>query len=127
MPTITIKIKTWTCSECGYYQDFEPTAELMVLHFKGVPADVCPACFLGKNPSRTKAVVQLLKETRPENKSTVTIIGEEEIETEIEEELAEPGKRGIDISTEAKKNAYRVKRQSDIQEAITKARELEDN
>ena len=30
---ITFFIKTWSCSKCGYRQDFEPTQENQNIHF----------------------------------------------------------------------------------------------
>src|SRR3990167_11270460 len=50
---ITYTIKTYSCS-CGYKQDFEPTKELMELHFnsskrfkvKDIKAGECPSCAL---------------------------------------------------------------------------------
>jgi hypothetical protein len=115
MPQTIIKIKTWFCPQCGYYQDFEPTKELMLKHF-GKEDDFCPSCKGAK----------LIRQADPEKKVTITIMGEEDIEKEIEE--AKSGKRkDIDVSTVAKENAYRAKRKKDIQEAIARFRLLEDN
>jgi len=43
---LKINVKSWAC-DCGYYQDFEPTAELMGLHGLGSD-DTCPSCHDGK-------------------------------------------------------------------------------
>ena len=78
------------------------------------PDGKCPKCNL-----------DLVKSTDPLDKITMTIMGEEDIETEITE--AKDGKRkDIDISTVAKENAYINKRKADIIEAIKKAKLLED-
>lgn len=52
--SIEIKIKTWKCN-CGFGQDFEPTSELMDLHynqshpslFKNIKENQCPSCLVG--------------------------------------------------------------------------------
>lgn len=78
------------------------------------PDGKCPTCRL-----------DLVKSTSPLDKITMTVMGEEDIETEIEQ--AKKGeKKDIDVSTLVKENAHREKRKKDIQEAITKAKLLED-
>ena len=111
----TIKIKTWSCPSCNYHQDFEPTAELMLKYFDKTNA-VCPSC--GR--------AELIKETNPDKKTIMTIIGEEDIETEIERIDNEKEKDGKFKMTTQEKDNHREKRKQDIQEAITKARLLED-
>ena len=109
MPKTIIKIKTWSCPECFYHQDFEPTDELMLKHF-GRSGDLCPSC--GK--------AKLVKEINPDKKIVMTIMGEEDIETEI------TGKEKEKSMSKVEKTAYRNKRKKDIQEAIAKATLLED-
>jgi len=128
MPQTVIKIKTWTCETCTYKQDFEPTRKAMSSHFsKGfkdishdVKANECPCCSLkGENSKMVKAVTD-------KGKITVRIMGEEDIEQEIinlNEQKKE--KTGEDMTTLEKEN-HREKRKLDIQEAITKARLVED-
>ena len=131
MKTI-IKIKTWGCSNCGYHQDFEPTQENLNKHFpEGVKVDCCPACFLGKCPDRIKKEMPLLKETNPDKKITMTVMGEEDIETEIEQIKdrklkGKDNKNDPDVSTVAKENAHRGKRKEVIRQAIIEAKKLED-
>lgn len=89
--------------------------------FDNLPADkLCPTCKL-----------VLVKSTNPLDKITVTVIGEEDIETEILEIKdkkikGKSDKNDPDVSSVAKENAHRSKRRQDIQGAILKARELED-
>jgi len=114
MPKTIIKIKTWVCPLCDYHQDFDANdIDLMALHFRGLPLGYCPSC---------RKEAELVSEVNPDKKATHTIMGEEDIELEITEERT----KGFDISTEAKKNAYRGKRRKDIQDAIARARDLED-
>lgn len=126
-----IRIKTWGC-DCGYHQDFEPNQELMDLHFNSdvsfrvsnLKADQCPSCALkGK-------VGNLVIETNPDKKITMTVMGEEDIETEIleikERKLKGEKNNDPDISTLAKENDYRNKRKADIVSAIVSAKLLED-
>ena len=35
--------KEWRCKDCGYVQDFEPTPESMMKHFKTQDTG-CPSC-----------------------------------------------------------------------------------
>ena len=83
--------------------------------FDNLPKDnLCPTCKL-----------VLVKSTDPNDKITMTVMGEEDIETEILE--AEKGERkDIDVSTLAKKDAYRAKRKQDIANAIIEAKKFED-
>lgn len=74
----------------------------------------CPTCNL-----------VLVKSINPLDKITMTVMGEEDIETEIEE--AKKGNRkDIDVSNPVKENMYRAKRRDDIKKAIIEARKLED-
>lgn len=80
-----IKIPTWRCPECDYSQDFEPTQELMNIHFGGIMENHCPACFMGKNNTKERKICLMSKETNNDKKTTITIMGEDELETmEIE-------------------------------------------
>ena len=54
------------------------------------------------------------------------IMGEEDIEPEIEQEDIERIRRGQATRTTAEKEAYRTKRKQDIAQAIIEARKLED-
>lgn len=81
-----------------------------------LPADeMCPHCKL-----------VLVKSTDPQDKITMTVIGEEDIETEILKDDEEKTKQGKVKMSVSKKDAYRIKRKQDIVEAIQKARLLED-
>ena len=150
MQTI-IKIKTWRCSSCDYAQDFEPTIEKMHANFnlnddfvnrihrknkarikeqlmKGksaipmklnVSQNECPNCLLSGVSSL------LIKETNPDKKTTMTVMGEEDIETEIEtaDKYNIPEKKfGMSVKTDTEKDAYRVKRKQDIADEIVKLR-----
>ena len=78
------------------------------------PDGKCPTCKL-----------DLVKSTLPQDKITMTVMGEEDIEVEIQK--AKKGERkDIDVSTLAKENAHREKRKKDIRLAIVEARKLED-
>lgn len=76
MAKTIIKIKTWKC-QCGYGQDFEPTQELMDLHFnvahpesfKDIKENQCPSCKIGV----------LERETRDHHLTTVTIDDENDL------------------------------------------------
>ena len=126
MKTI-IKIKTWKCPECDYHQDFKPTQKLLNLHFpEGVEEDCCPACYLRRNPKRIREKVKMEKETNPNKKITITIMGEEDIETEIEEMEKDDGEKKGKKMTEAEKTVYRNKRKKDIVDAIKEAKKYED-
>jgi ribosomal 50S subunit-recycling heat shock protein len=128
MPQTVIKIETWTCKTCTYKQDFEPTQEAMDLHFNrtskfrlnNVKANECPCCLLKGENSK------MAKEVTDKGKITVRIMGEEDIEQEIIDlNKQEKEKTGEDMTTLEKEN-HREKRKLDIQEAITKARLVED-
>src|SRR3990167_3414925 len=72
---IIFKIKTWTCFECGYSQDFEPTQENTNKHFNSdkefrifnLVGNECPACalkgirgkLLGKETDASKKMTML--------------------------------------------------------------------
>lgn len=112
MPRTEIKVKTFMCpngvgnpnASCRFHRAFD-----------NLPADrMCPTCKL-----------ELVKSTDPEDKITMTVMGEEDIEPEIEEMLKDEEKKK-EISTEAKKTAYREKRKNDIVEAVARARTFED-
>ncbi len=126
MKTI-LKIKTWSCA-CGYAQDFDPTQENQDLHFNNdsqfrlsnLKANECPSCGLkGLKGAMTK-------ETNPDKKTTVTIMGEEDIEDEILKDDEEKTKQGKVKMTGQEKADYRAKRKQDIKDAIIKFKLLED-
>ena len=125
MKTI-IKIKTWSCA-CGYKQDMPPTQENQNLHFNNdrqfplsnLKANECPSCGL----KGLKGVMQ--KETDPLKKTTVTIMGEEDIESEILRDDEEKTKQGKVKMSVSEKETYRTKRKQDIQDAINKFKLLE--
>ncbi len=95
MSQAIIKIPTWRCPECDYAQDFEPTQELMNIHFGGIPEGKCPACFMGKNQTKEVKVCLMNKETNPDKKTTITIMGEDEVEThEIDDEMKQKDEKG---------------------------------
>jgi len=108
-----IKIKTWKCPNCGYYQDFEPTDELMLKHF-GRSGALCPSC--GKT--------NLIRETNPDKKITISIMGEEEIDT-LE---VESGKRDTEGRLTMRKltPAEKTAKIKEIRETIDKFGALED-
>ena len=103
MKTI-IKIKTWVCPECNYHQDFDPdNAGLMTLHFPDVEVGYCPACCLGKNETKIMKKVKMIKETREDKKTTITIMGEE-VNDMLSQETEEPL-----TATEKKKMKDKIK------------------
>ena len=84
------------------------------------PDGKCPTCHL-----------DLVKSTDPLDKITMTVMGEEDIETEIEQikdrkQKGEHKKDDPDLSTKKKEDDHREKRKADIVEAIKKAKLLED-
>ncbi|KKN59596.1 hypothetical protein LCGC14_0540590 [marine sediment metagenome] len=128
MKTI-IKIRTWRCSKCDYAQDFEPTQENMNVHFNNdrtfkvsnLKENECPSCALKGGAGLLKKVTNNAKKIK------MTVMGEENIEDEIVEKDKEAEKEGKSKMTSTQKNTYRTKRKKDIEEAIVKARLLEDN
>ena len=125
MPKTIITIKTWVCPHCGYSQDFEPTQENMNKHFNldwqfplnDVKSSECPSC--GLKGSRNK---QMILETRPEKKTIVTIMGEEEVDLlEIKDGKDELGKDKTRKLNIVEKEAMKQK----IREEIVKYRVLE--
>ena len=78
MPKTIIKVRTWKCPSCAYNQDFEPTKELMDLHFNqsksfrlgDIQRNECPSCAL-----KGKREIQMEKEIDPEKKISKTIMG----------------------------------------------------
>lgn len=116
--------------------DFEPTQENMDLHFNfsskrhlrgmNFQADECFGCALKGNRG-----VMLQQETDPKRKAIVTIMGEEDIDVEIEKMKERKVKgefsaKDVDVSTPEKENTHRTKRREDIRLAILRAKELED-
>jgi len=81
-----------------------------------MPVDnMCPTCKL-----------VLVKSIDPLDKITMTVMGKEDIEPEIERDDEEKTKEGKTKMTATEKSAYRIKRKADIVEAIVKAKLLED-
>ncbi|MDE2439024.1 MAG: hypothetical protein KGN01_06595 [Patescibacteria group bacterium] len=111
MPKTIIKIATWRCPDCDYSQDFDPlNRDLMNIHH-GFPENFCPACYTGKNTTKKVGHVEMIKETNPDKKTTITIMGEDELEThEIED-----GKGGKRTLTTQEKEEYTKKIRSDIE------------
>ena len=66
-----------------------------------------------------------MKATLDEDRMTMTVIGEERIDPEIEEMLKDDNRKG-EVDTEAKKISHREKRKKDIRLAIIEARRHED-
>lgn len=83
MPKTTIIIKTWSCVDCGYKQDFEPTEEKMKEIFNDdkrfLVSDVadyeCPNCALSGIRGK-----QLSLETDTSRKIRINVMGKEELE-----------------------------------------------
>ncbi len=127
MPKTIIKIKTWSCA-CGYSQDFEPTQENQNKHFNSdvsfrisdLKANSCPSCAL-KGVAGTLAL-----ERDPNKKMVISIIGEEEIEDELNPDTKTELVHKMPINTKAQKDSYREKRRQDITEAIIYAKGFED-
>jgi len=139
MPRTEIKIKTWGCDGCNYEQDFEQTQENIDRHFRFDPTFVnkgvkvqpgeCPGCALKGEVGHTLTPV-----TNPEKQITLTIIGEEDIELEIEKRteatyrtsrLAD-ATRYIDLMdsngefpTSIARDRYRAQRESGVEDEIT--------
>ena len=79
------------------------------------PDGKCPTCKL-----------DLVKSTDSLDKITMTVMGEEDIEPEIEEEDKKRGKENKPLMNTEEKTAYRTKRKKDITEAIKAAKQFED-
>ena len=110
-------VETGTFDEGG-----EPIMDIPITYEKEV--GFCPACFLGQNPEKERKGVKMVKETDNKKKTTLTVMGEEEVETlEIEtgefDTEGKPKKRKL---TKDEKDAKKV----EIREAIVRARALED-
>src|SRR3990167_10209880 len=117
MPLTVIRIRTWRCPSCDYAQDFDPDdAQQMALHFPTAPAGQCPACCFGQNLARVKQTVKMRKEADPAKKSTMTVQGQESIDSEI----AQIEK--VRVMSESEKDTYRTDRLGEITDAIAAAR-----
>lgn len=83
------------------------------------PDGKCPKCNL-----------DLVKSTDPLDKITMTVMGEEDIEIEIEQikdrKLKGEKNNDPDLSTKKKEDDHREKRREDIKQAIIEARKRED-
>ena len=71
--------------------------------------------------------LKLKKTTEPEDMITKTVMGEEDIETEIEEKDKTMEKESKPKMSNDEKDEYRNKRKNDIKEAIKNAKKYEDN
>jgi hypothetical protein len=69
---------------------------------------------------------ELVKSTENFDKITKTIIGDEEVENEINPDHPRPVMHGLPVKTETQKEKYRARRKDDIKNAIKEARKLED-
>lgn len=113
MPQTIIKIKTFMCplgigntdGECRFH----------------VAVDKMPAD--GKCPFHR---LELGKTSRDEDKITVTVMGEEDIEKELDEKHPRPLQEKIAGSAAKDPDSYRDERKQVIKEAIAEARKLED-
>lgn len=91
----TFKIHTWSC-ECGYHQDFEPTAENNAKHFKGLPAGACPSCGLTDG---------LKKEADPAKKIEMSVLDSQaDLDALRDRELAKPKHEIREITGTGKKD-----------------------
>lgn len=79
------------------------------------PDGKCPTCQLA-----------LVKSTAPSDKIVMTVMGEEDIEPEIERDDEEKVKAGKAKMSEKEKETYRAKRKAGIVKAIVEAKLLED-
>ena len=102
---------------CGLDNAPRDSQGIMICYFHGIP-------LIGNKGQSLRP--KLVKSTDPLDKITMTVMGEEDIETEIEREDEERGNKGTAKRTEAEKIAHRVKRKDDIVRAIAKAKLLED-
>ena len=103
-------------------EDGKPIMEIPITYTKEV--GFCPACFLGQCPDKKRKKTKMVKETDPKKKTTLTVMGEDEVEA-LEIETGELDTEGKPINrklTKDEKDAKKV----EIQEAIVRARELED-
>ena len=116
MAKTIIYIKTWSCDGCGYRQDFDPVN--IPIHFPKVPAGKCPACWTGKNKSRTNVDMDLTLETVKSKRTKITIMDNAELETK--EVMEGKTKRKL---TKAEKDV--LKKQ--IDDDIIKFKKIEDN
>lgn len=88
MPKTIIKIKTWRCPVCEYAQNEEPTQEFMDVNLndirafplKNIKANECPNCAMHGDREVKIEVTKV-----DSLKSVVTVMGEKDIEPEIEE------------------------------------------
>lgn len=123
----TFKIKTWTCPDCNYSQDFDADdKDLMALHFPNVEVGHCPACYQGLTETREKKKVKMIRQIDEAKKTTITIMGEEEVEAIEVDDTSKPkdaeGKLPKRKLTKAEKDEMKAKIQSDI----VKFRAIED-
>ena len=126
MPKTIIKIKTWVCPDCGYSQDFPADdKDLMALHFPNVEVGHCPACYTGATETREKKKTLMTRQTDEAKKTTITIMGEEEVEEmEVEDKNGvkdAEGKLPKRKLVKAEKDEMKAKIQGDI----VKFREME--
>ena len=104
MPKTIVVRQTWRCPTCDSEWD---TAIL--------DGQICSRC--------EKGVVR--RETDPTRCGTLTVMGEEDIESEIEREDVKRSQQEWALQTLAEKVAYRAQRHQDIAKAIIEARKRE--
>lgn len=141
MPRTEIKIRTWRCPSCEHAYDFDPfdrQYKSLLSGHGGTPLGYCWACWVGANPTGIKDKVLMVKVTDQEKKTTMTVMGEEDIEEEILEKtesvhrtrrLAEKEMNlkskiqdGIFMLTPTGESKLRAKDQADVEESIVRLR-----
>ena len=126
MPKTIIRTRTLMCPEgigrlghpdaCRFHRAVENVADITPSVEPGQPP-ASPSCPVHK--------VALVKATLPQDCITMTVMGEEDIEPEIEREDVERRRRGQAVRTNAEKASHRAKRRQDIAAAIIEARARE--
>lgn len=119
MPKTIIKIRTWACHDCNYHQDFDvDDVALMALHFPGVEVGHCPACFQGLTENKQKKRTLMTRQTDETKKTTITIMGEEEVEELEVDDTSKTkdveGKFQKRKLVKAEKDAYKQKIRDDV-------------
>lgn len=92
-------IDTWKCATCNYKQDFEPTAELMAVHYPFVPPTLCPACYSGKNKDKLKQESVLVKTEVSHEKISIKVATDAELQAH---EIRVLDANGLPIKTNGK-------------------------
>jgi len=113
-------IKTWSCAECGYRQDCEPTQENADRHFNldrnfilsDIVENECPACSLKGVRGNV-----LVRETNPVKKSKMDIIESEADIEAIREKIRSKGPRSLVVGV-------RQREETDVEKAVRVDAEL---